>query len=111
MLFRSIGQSVAAQYGFRNEQVAANAMRARRGGGACGGGGGGGTVGGGREDDSQPVEDSQQGREISAAMLEYWVSFMRDGKPSGKKLPEWPAYHPQSRKVMVFGNEAIAART
>ena len=35
--FGTIGQSVAARYGFRNEQVAAKAMQSRRGtGGASG---------------------------------------------------------------------------
>jgi para-nitrobenzyl esterase len=99
--FGTIGQSMAAQYGFRNEQVAAKAMQSRRGGGAGG-------VGAGREDDSRPVEDSEQGRKISAAMMDYWLSFMRDGQPSGKQLPTWPMYQSNSQKVMVFGNEGIA---
>lgn len=46
--FGTIGQSIAAQYGFRNEQIANNAARSRRGGGNR-------PTGGGREDDSQPV--------------------------------------------------------
>jgi mono/diheme cytochrome c family protein len=72
--------------------------------------GGGGNAGGGREDDSQPVEESEQGRKISAAMMDYWIAFMKDGKPSGKDLPDWPAYQPTEPKVMVFGNESIAAK-
>ena len=102
--FGTIGQSLAAQYGFRNEQVAANAARMRRGSGA------GGAMGGGREDDSQPVEDSEQGRAISAAMLEYWISFMRDGQPSGKQLPAWPAHTANATKTMIFGNHGIGVR-
>ena len=101
--FGTIGQSVAAQYGFRNEQVANNAARSRRGGGNR-------PTGSGREEDSQSVEDSEQGREISAAMMEYWVAFMRDGKPSGKKLPPWPTHTSASPKTMVFGNEGISVR-
>jgi para-nitrobenzyl esterase len=102
--FGTIGQSLAAQYGFRNEQVASNAARMRRGGG---GGGANAAAGAGREDDSQPVEESEQGRAISAAMLEYWVTFMRDGQPSGKQLPAWPAYKSDAPKTMVFGNNGI----
>ena len=67
--------------------------------------GGGGDAGGGREDDSQPVEDSEQGRKISAAMMDYWIAFIKDGKPGGKDLPDWPVYQPTEPKVMVFGNE------
>ncbi|MFM7740513.1 MAG: hypothetical protein ACKO9H_13990, partial [Planctomycetota bacterium] len=105
--FGTIGQSLAAQYGFRNEQVAANAARMRRGGG---GGGAGAATGAGREDDSQPVEESEQGRAISAAMLEYWITFMRDGQPSGQQLPAWPAYNSNAPKTMVFGNNGISAK-
>jgi carboxylesterase type B len=43
-------------------------------------------------------------------MMDYWLAFMKDGKPSSKQLPDWPAYQPASPKVMVFGNESIAAR-
>jgi len=65
----------------------------------------------GREDDSQPVEDSEQGRKISEAMMEYWVIFMREGEfeLSGKKLPDWPRHDLSSPKAMVFGNQGIAA--
>jgi para-nitrobenzyl esterase len=98
----TIGHSIASQYGFRKEQVATKAMQSRRGGGR--------NAGGGREDDSQPVEESEQGRKISAAMMDYWIAFMKDGKPSGKDLPDWPAYRPSEPKVMVFGNESIAAK-
>jgi len=100
--FGTIGQSIAAQYGFRNEQVADRAMQSRRGGR-------GGNAGG-REDDTGPVEESEQGRKISAAMMDYWMAFMKDGNPSDKQLPDWPAYQPAAPKVMVFGNENIAAR-
>lgn len=103
--FGTIGQSLTAQYGFRNEQVAANAARMRRGGGGAGG-----VAGAGREDDSQPVEESEQGRAISAAMLEYWVTFMRDGQPSGQQLPVWPAYKSTAPKTMVFGNNGIGVK-
>ena len=103
--FGTIGQSLAAQYGFRNEQVANNAARSRRGGGRAGA-----VAGAGREDDSQPVEDSEQGRAISSAMLEYWIKFMRDGQPSGQQLPAWPAYNSTAPKTMVFGNNGIGVK-
>ena len=101
--FGTIGQSIAAQYGFRSEQIANNAARSRRGGVNR-------PTGGGREDDSQPVEESEQGREISSAMMEYWVAFMRDGRPSGKELPAWQPYTTASPQTMIFGNEGISLK-
>jgi para-nitrobenzyl esterase len=101
--FGNIGKSLAEQYGFRNQQVADNAARSRRGGGNR-------PAGGGREDDSQPVEDSEQGRAISEAMMQYWVSFMRDGKPSGRNLPPWANHTPTDPKTIVFGNEGISLK-
>lgn len=93
--FGTFGKSVAAQYGFRNAQVAGRAAAGR---------------GGGREDDAVSVEDSEQGRRISAGMLEYWITFMRDGVPTGRDLPAWPAYKSESPRAMVFGNSGIAPR-
>jgi len=101
--FGTIGQSIAAQYGFRNEQVANYASRSLRGGGKR-------PAGNVREDDSQPVEESEQGRAISSAMLEYWITFMRDGQPSGQQLPAWPAYNSTAPKTMVFGNNGIVVK-
>ncbi|MFM7924077.1 MAG: hypothetical protein ACKPJJ_27985, partial [Planctomycetaceae bacterium] len=66
--------------------------------------------GGGLDDDGVATEDSEQGRRISAAMLEYWVTFMRDGRPAGKDLPEWPVYTSAAPRTMVFGNSSIVAR-
>jgi len=100
--FGTIGQSVAAQYGFRNEQVAARAARSRRGSG-------GGALGGENEE-ANPVEASTEGRRISEAMMDYWAAFLRTGKPHAKDLPEWPAFAPSAPKAMVFGNSGIEAR-
>jgi len=43
-------------------------------------------------------------------MMEYWVAFMRDGKPSGAKLPAWPAYSSSAPKTMVFGNTGLSVK-
>lgn len=101
--FGTFGQSVQAQYGL-NKEVASKTSRLRRGGH------GQGNANAKREDDSIAVEDSEQGRKISTSMMEYWVSFMREGKPAGKSLPQWPAHDPKSHKAMVFGNEKISVR-
>ena len=100
--FGTIGQSVAAQYGFRNEQVAARAMQSRRGTG-------GGALGGENED-ANPVEDSTEGRRISEAMMDYWAAFLLTGKPHAKNLPEWPAFASSAPQAMVFGNSGIESR-
>ena len=31
-------------------------------------------------------------RYVSEGMMELWANFARDGKPSGKNIPEWPEY-------------------
>lgn len=100
--FGTIGQSVAAQFGLRNDQVAAKAMRSRRGAG--------GGASGGENEDANPVEDSAEGRRISEAMMDYWAGFMRTGQPHAKNLPEWPAFSPSAPKAMVFGNSGIESK-
>jgi carboxylesterase type B len=65
---------------------------------------------GGREDDSAPVEESTEGRRISEAMMDYFVAFMRTGKPEANGLAEWPAYSASAPKTMVFGNFGIGAK-
>jgi para-nitrobenzyl esterase len=37
-----------------------------------------------------PLTPQQQG--LSDAMVEYWTSFARSGRPAGKGLPHWPRY-------------------
>lgn len=37
---------------------------------------------------------------LSQAMVEAWVSFARDGKPSSAKLPEWPRFDQNAPRVM-----------
>jgi para-nitrobenzyl esterase len=104
--FGTIGMSAAAQRGFRSEGAATRAAGRRRGGGA----GAGATAVGGREDDSAPVEESTEGRRISEAMMDYFVAFMRTGKPEANGLAEWPAYSASAPKTMVFGNFGIGAK-
>lgn len=38
------------------------------------------------------VPDTLQQRRLSDAMLDYWTSFARTGKPIAKGEPEWPAF-------------------
>jgi para-nitrobenzyl esterase len=106
--FGTIGPAAAAQHGFRDAAQAERAARNRRGGGA--GGGRGAAARGGREDDGAPVEDSQQGRALSDAMMRYLVAFLRTGTPDADGLAPWPAYTPADPQTMVFGNHAIAAK-
>ena len=92
--FGTIGLSTSQLFGFQNELTAAAAMQKRRGGG--------------REDDSQGAEDSAQGRELSKAMMEYWVAFMREGQPAARGLQPWPTWSEENGKVMVFGNQGVS---
>jgi para-nitrobenzyl esterase len=64
-------------------------------------------------------------RALSDAMLDYWTSFARDGKPVAKAAPAWPAFGtrenyihftetPQARTSLMPGmyrlNEAVVCR-
>lgn len=101
--FGTIGRPVEAQHGFRNPAQAERAMRGRRGGSAT-------PARGGMEDDGAPVDDSQQARALSDAMLRHLVAFVRTGAPDAEGLAPWPAYAPDDPQTMVFGNHGIAAK-
>jgi carboxylesterase type B len=101
--FGNIGMSVAKQFGFRNPQAAMAARGVGRGAGR------GPATGSVSEDANEfrEVEDSPQGRQISDAMLAYWVAFMRHGDPSVEGWPNWTGYTAANRVTMVFGNRGI----
>lgn len=40
---------------------------------------------------------------VSDAMMTYWSNFAKTGNPNGSGLPHWPRYSPQSRQVMILG--------
>ncbi len=41
-------------------------------------------------------------RQLEAASAGAWASLARAGSPNHKGLPNWPAYAPQKRAVMIF---------
>jgi len=47
--------------------------------------------------------DNEAERQLSDAMLEYWVSFAEAGVPSASGQPAWPAYG-QDRAYMIFAD-------
>jgi para-nitrobenzyl esterase len=48
-------------------------------------------------------------RRLAAAMSAAWVRFATAGDPGGGELPEWPAYDPAEDRLLVFGDEIVAA--
>lgn len=48
------------------------------------------------------IPQTQAEREFSSAMLEYWTSFARSGKPRAADDPDWPSYGAR-RAYMHFG--------
>ena len=52
---------------------------------------------------------TEQDRSVSRLMIDYWVEFARSGDPNRAGLPEWPAYEPESARVLEIGDE-IAVR-
>ena len=49
------------------------------------------------------IQDVPQERRISDAMLDYWTSFARTGRPRATGGPDWPHFMP-GRNVMTFGD-------
>jgi para-nitrobenzyl esterase len=47
------------------------------------------------------IPAAQQEASLSAAMIGYWTSFARTGKPRAANQPDWPAYGP-ARSYMAF---------
>ena len=48
------------------------------------------------------TEHTPAERELAAKTSEAWLAFAKTGKPGQKGLPQWPAYDPQSRAMMVL---------
>jgi len=42
--------------------------------------------------------------EVSVAMGNYWINFVKYGNPNGNKLPQWPAFSADKPVVMHFDN-------
>jgi para-nitrobenzyl esterase len=51
---------------------------------------------------------TDEDRRYADAMMTYWVNFAKTGNPNGEGLPAWPAYKPDSERVMLFGNTIAA---
>jgi len=49
------------------------------------------------------IQDVPRERLISDAMLDYWTSFARTGRPTAAGNPDWPQFMP-GRNVMTFGD-------
>jgi para-nitrobenzyl esterase len=52
----------------------------------------------------------ERDRELSDQMAAMWVRFAATGDPNGQGGPTWPAYDPENRTVMEFGQAATGAR-
>jgi para-nitrobenzyl esterase len=55
------------------------------------------------------IPDTADERRISAAMLDYWTSFARDGTPTAAGGPAWEAFTP-GRTVMTFSDAPHLSR-
>ena len=42
---------------------------------------------------------------LAARMSEAWIQFAKTGSPNHKGLPNWPAYTPKDRSIMVFDTD------
>src|SRR5690606_6977235 len=49
------------------------------------------------------IPDTPGERQLAGAMLDYWTSFARSGRPSASDSPEWEAFAPGGA-YMIFGD-------
>ena len=54
------------------------------------------------------IPRTEDERALSEAMVEYWTSFAKTGRPQASAAPEWPRFG-NIRAWMVFGDEPQAA--
>lgn len=54
-----------------------------------------------------PVEGifNERDQELARQIINYWLSFARNGVPSSENLPAWPAYSPDTAFYMELGDE------
>jgi para-nitrobenzyl esterase len=45
--------------------------------------------------------------EVSQLISAYWVQFAKTGNPNGPGLPEWPAYDPDTARVIEIGDQTV----
>jgi para-nitrobenzyl esterase len=50
-------------------------------------------------------------KSLSSAMIDYWVSFARTGRPRSERGPPWPAYDAARQSYMHFGDAPSSAGT
>jgi para-nitrobenzyl esterase len=55
------------------------------------------------------VPEAPRERRLSDAMIGYWTSFARSGRPVARGEPDWPAFD-ASEAYMHFGDTPQAAR-
>ena len=56
-----------------------------------------------------PRAEGEGDRALSAAMMDYWVSFARDGVPRSPRGPAWPAYG-RTQAYLRFAGVPVAGR-
>lgn len=47
-------------------------------------------------------------RQLSAAMIDYWVAFAKTGNPNVEGQPEWPAFDPADPVILSLGDPVQA---
>ena len=50
---------------------------------------------------------TERDQEVAALISAYWVQFAKTGNPNGRGRPEWPAYDPETARVLEIGDEVI----
>lgn len=56
------------------------------------------------------IPDTAEHRGVSDAMLDYWTSFARTGRPTAENGPDWEPFGPD-RAYMTFGKSPLLSRS
>jgi para-nitrobenzyl esterase len=50
---------------------------------------------------------TERDQEVAELISAYWVQFAKTGDPNGGRRPDWPAYDPETARVLEIGDEVI----
>jgi para-nitrobenzyl esterase len=59
---------------------------------------------------AQATGGTDDARQLATTMSRAFVAFARTGDPNAAGLPDWPAFTPEERSMMLFENERAGAR-
>ncbi len=60
-------------------------------------------------DQDPKVKYTDEDKQLSDLMVNYWINFAKSGNPNGKDLPEWPVYNQENAQGMYLKGKPYVA--